>query len=75
MLGRQMERILGTFRFNVLFSGDYLHVLGSLLVYVGKPAAPIGFGPDTQYLILSMFSCFAFMFQDAQFLTLFCYSH
>lgn len=71
MLGRQMEGILGTFRFNVfIFQGIILHVLGSLLVYVATRGS-YRLGPDTQYLILSMFFLFAFMFQDAQFLLYF----
>ena len=62
MLGRQMEGILGTFRFNVfIFQGIILHVLGSLLVYVATRGS-YRLGPDTQYLILSMFFLFAFMF-------------
>lgn len=71
MLGRQLEAILGTFRFNVfVFQGLILHVLGSLLVYVFTGGA-YRVGLDTQYLLLSMFFLFAFMFQDAQFLLYF----
>lgn len=63
MLGRQMEGILGTFRFNVfIFQGIILHVLGSLLVYVATRGS-YRLGPDTQYLILSMFSCLHLCFR------------
>ena len=69
MLGRQMEGILGTFRFNVLFSG-ISSCSGKSPVYVATRGS-YRLGPDTQYLILSMFFLFAFMFQDAQFLLYF----
>ena len=75
LLGKQLEAILGTFRFNLfIFQGILLHVLGSLIVY-GITSVFTGggwrIGMDTEYLILSMFFLFAFMFQDAQFMLYF----
>ena len=59
MLGRQMEAIMGAFRFNVfIFQGLILHVLCSILVYVCTGGSLI-IGTDTQFLILSMFFLFA----------------
>ena len=71
MLGKQLEAALGTFRFNLfIFQGIFLHVIASLLLYI-VTGGTWRIGMDTQYLILSMFFLFAFMFQDAQFLLYF----
>lgn len=71
LLGRQIEAILGTFRFNVfIFQGLLLHVVCSILMYVctgGKYTV----GTDTQFLILSMFFLYALMFPEAQFMLYF----
>lgn len=71
MLGRQMEAIMGAFRFNVfIFQGLILHVLCSILVYVCTGGSLI-IGTDTEFLVLSMFFLYALMFPDAQFMLYF----
>ena len=71
MIGRQLEAVLGKFRFNFYFiTGVLLHILASLVVYLGSGGDYI-ISPGVDYLNLSLFLVFAVLFPNAQFL-LFC---
>jgi len=71
MIGRQLEAVLGKFRFNFYFiTGVLLHILASLVVYLGSGGDYI-ISPGVDYLNLSLFLVFAVLFPNAQFLLFF----
>lgn len=69
MIGIQLERQWGAFRFNLyFFTGVLLHVLISILMYVITGNIYL---LDTTYLNLSLFFAFAATYPDMQFLLFF----
>lgn len=71
MIGRQLEAILGTFRFNYYyFCGVLLHILASLLVFLLSGMTFV-WSPSVEYLNLSLFLVFAVLFPNTQFLLFF----
>lgn len=69
LIGRNLEQIWGTFRFNLyFFTGALLHVIVAIVVFL---ITGISFPLGTEYLTMSMFFIFALMFPDAQFLMFF----
>lgn len=69
MIGQSLERVWGSFRFNLyLLSGILFHVLASLLAYlVTGYSFPVG----TVYLYLSLFFAFATLYPNTQFMLFF----
>ena len=70
LIGRQLEAVLGTFRFNVfVIQGILLHAIAAVVVYVltGMPVVM-----DSQYIIMSMFFLFAALFPEHS-LCVFCH--
>lgn len=71
MIGRQLEAVLGKFRFNFYFiTGVLIHILASLVVYLASGGAFV-ISPGVEYLNLSLFLVFAVLFPNAQFLLFF----
>lgn len=69
MLGQELERAWGTFRFNVyFFSGMLFHVVAALLAYA---LTGLSFQMDTWYLNMSLFFAFAALYPNVQFLLFF----
>lgn len=69
LIGRNLEAVWGTFRFNLyFFTGVLLHVVIAFIVYL---ITGISFPLGTQYLSMSMFFMFALIFPDAQFMLYF----
>lgn len=69
LIGRNLESVWGTFRFNLyFFTGVLLHVLAAI---IGFLVTGISFPLGTQYLTMSMFFMFALMFPDSEFLLFF----
>lgn len=69
MIGIQLERQWGAFRFNLyFFTGVLLHIITSILIYVVTGNV---FLLDTTYLNLSLFFAFAATYPDMQFLLFF----
>lgn len=65
MLGTNLERIWGAFRFNVyIFMGVIGHVLAALVIY-GVTGYSVSMG--THYLYMSLFLAFAATFPDMEF--------
>ena len=69
VLGSNLERTWGAFRFNVyFFSGMLFHVIAAIIVYLLTGLSlPLG----TSYLNLSLFFAFAAMYPDLEFLHFF----
>lgn len=66
MLGIQLERVWGAFRFNLyFFSGMLFHVIAAILVYL---VTGVNLTMDTWYLNMSLFFAFAALYPDMQFL-------
>jgi hypothetical protein len=66
MLGTQLERVWGAFRFNLyFFSGMLFHVIAAILVYL---VTGVNLTMDTWYLNMSLFFAFAAIYPDMQFL-------
>lgn len=66
MLGVQLERVWGSFRFNLyFFSGMLFTVLASILVYL---VTGLNLTMDTWYLNMSLFFAFAALYPDLEFL-------
>ena len=65
LIGSQLERVLGTFRFNFFyFSGIFFHILVAMLMYfLTGLSLPIGI----LHLNTSMFLVYATLFPDAEF--------
>lgn len=65
MIGRQLEYVWGSFRFNVyFFMGVIFHIIGALLAYViFKVSLPLG----TYYLNMSLFFAYAAIYPNQQF--------
>ena len=65
MIGRQLEMVWGTFRFNVYyFMGVLFHIIASLLAYlIFKESLPLG----THYLNLSLFLAYATIYPNQKF--------
>lgn len=69
MIGTQLERAWGAFRFNVyFFAGILFHVLVAILVYL---ITGISLPIDTWYLNMSLFFAFAALYPNVQFLLFF----
>lgn len=69
MIGTQLERAWGAFRFNVyFFAGILSHVLAAILVYL---ITGISLPIDTWYLNMSLFFAFAALYPNVQFLLFF----
>lgn len=69
MIGDVLERVWGTFRFNLYFVGGwFLHILAALIIYV---IFGVSFPFDTYYLNMSMFLAFATIAGDMQVLLMF----
>lgn len=69
MIGTQLERSWGAFRFNLyFFMGVLFHVIAAIVVYlVTGLSLPLG----TSYLNLSLFFAFAMLYPDVEFLLFF----
>ena len=64
-MGRMLERLIGTFYFNLyMFSGIIFQIIGGILAYI-LTKQNINMG--TTYLNLSMFFAIVFLFPDMQF--------
>lgn len=65
MIGRQLEYVWGTFRFNLyFFTGVLLHVIATLLTYlITGVSLPLG----TYYLNMSLFFAYAAIYPNQQF--------
>lgn len=65
MIGRQLEYVWGSFRFNFyFFMGVFLHIIAALLAYfVLKVSLPMG----TYYLNMSLFFAYAAIYPNQQF--------
>jgi hypothetical protein len=65
MIGRQLEYVWGTFRFNLyFFMGVIFHIVAAILVYlIFKVSLPIG----TYYLNMSLFFAYAAIYPNQQF--------
>ena len=69
MIGTQLERAWGAFRFNVyFFAGILFHVLAAILVYL---ITGISLPIDTWYLNMSLFFAFAALYPNVQLLMFF----
>ncbi len=69
MIGNVLERVWGTFRFNLYYiSGWFLHVLAALIIYIVFGAS---FTFNTYYLNMSMFLAFATVAGETQVLLFF----
>lgn len=66
MIGRELEYVWGTFRFNLyFFMGVVFHVIAALLIYlILHVSLPIG----TYYLNMSLFFAYAAVYPNQQFL-------
>ncbi|MDD3402649.1 MAG: hypothetical protein PHQ72_04715 [Hespellia sp.] len=69
MIGTQLERTWGAFRFNLyFFMGVLFHVIAAIIVYLATGLSlPMG----TFYLNLSLFFAFAMVYPDIEFLLFF----
>lgn len=69
MIGKELERAWGAFRFNLyFFAGVLFHVIAAFIVYfVTGLSLPL----DTWYLNLSLFFAFAALYPNVQFLLFF----
>ncbi len=66
MIGMELERAWGTFRFNVyFFSGVFFHILAALLVYI---VTEISLPMSVWYLNMSLFFAFAALYPNMEFL-------
>ena len=65
MIGKQLERVWGSFRFNLyFFTGVLFHILGAVLTYfILDISLPMG----TYYLNLSLFLAYAAIYPEQQF--------
>lgn len=65
MIGRQLELVWGSFRFNFYyFMGTFFHVVGGILAYaLFKVSLPMG----TYYLNMSLFFAYAAIYPNQQF--------
>ncbi len=65
MIGRQLEFVWGSFRFNLYyFMGVFFHIVGGILAYaLFKVSLPMG----TYYLNLSLFFAYAAIYPNQQF--------
>ena len=65
MIGRQLELVWGSFRFNVYyFMGVLFHIVGAILAYaLFKVSLPLG----TYYLNMSLFFAYAAIYPNQQF--------
>ena len=73
-LGRAMENLWGTLRFNLFYlSGILLMDLYALIVgaFMGEYGAMLGYMVDITYLNMSLFLAYATLYPDAHFLLLF----
>ena len=70
MLGTEIERAWGAFRFNVyFFSGMLFHIIVAFLVYfIFRVSIPI----TVWYLNMSLFFAYAALYPDMEFLFMFC---
>ncbi len=69
MIGNELERAWGAFRFNLyFFAGVLFHVIAAFLVYL---FAGVSLPLDTWYLNLSLFFAFAALYPNVQFLLFF----
>lgn len=69
MIGTQLERQWGAFRFNLyFFTGVMMHIIVAILVYLFTGYV---FPFDTAYLNLSLFFAFAAVYPNVQFLLMF----
>lgn len=69
MIGMQLERAWGAFRFNLyFFSGVLFHVIAALAAYL---LTGVSLPLDTWYLNMSLFFAFAALYPDMQFLLFF----
>ena len=69
MIGMQLERAWGAFRFNLyFFSGVLFHVIAALVAYL---LTGVSLPLDTWYLNMSLFFAFAALYPDVQFLLFF----
>lgn len=69
MIGMQLERAWGAFRFNVyFFSGMFFHILAAFILYfIMGVALPV----SAWYLNMSLFFAFAALYPDMEFLVFF----
>lgn len=68
-IGSNLERVWGSFRFNLyFFSGVIFHVIAAIIVYL---VTGISMQMGTTYLNLSLFLVFAALFPDVQFMLYF----
>lgn len=68
-IGKQLEMAWGAFRFNVyFFAGVLFHVIAAILAYL---LTGVSLQMGTEYLNLSLFLVFAFLYPDVQFLVWF----
>lgn len=66
MIGRELEYVWGTFRFNLyFFTGVLFHVIAALLTYA---ITGISFPVGTEHLNLSLFFAYAAIYPNQQFL-------
>ena len=65
MIGRQLELVWGSFRFNLYyFMGVFFHIVGAILAYaLFKVSLPLG----TYYLNMSLFFAYAAIYPNQQF--------
>ncbi len=65
MIGRQLELVWGSFRFNLYyFMGVFFHIIGAILAYaLFKVSLPLG----TYYLNMSLFFAYAAIYPNQQF--------
>lgn len=65
MIGRELEYVWGTFRFNLyFFMGVLLHVVAALLTYL---VTDVSLPMDTYYLNMSLFFAYAAVYPNQQF--------
>ncbi len=66
MLGIQLERVWGAFKFNLyFFSGMFFEVVAAILIYL---VTGVNLTMDTWYLNMSLFFAFAALYPDLEFL-------
>ena len=69
MIGIQLERAWGTFRFNVyFFSGMFFHIFAAFIIYF---AMGLSLPMSSWYLNMSLFFAFAALYPDMEFLVFF----
>ncbi|MCR5452747.1 MAG: hypothetical protein K6F00_08990 [Lachnospiraceae bacterium] len=76
-LGSALERIMGTFRFNVyIFGGILFTIIGSFILFavysfLGMPNVSIGWAASTNYINMGIFLVFAALFPEERILLYF----